>query len=634
MKKYLLTVIIVLLVPFSAVSLEQYYGDPLFLQDIPITYGEEAFLQRIHARTGGEREPVGLVLSGGSARAFAHIGVLRFLEEQGIVPDFIVSNSMGSIVGLLYSAGFSPDQIYRIVDQTPMGGLFRMAVPVHGGLLDTSRFVSLLAAYTKDLRLETLPIPIMVICEDLVTKRQVRITEGDFLEVLQASFALPVYFPPVPYRDHLLVDGGISNLVPLSPAYEYTTAVIASTAFYQNPDLDLTNPLTILNVSLDITKGRKGVEEIKHYKPMLIRAAVEHFSFMEFDRLEALSEAGYQSAAMQFDPEPFLMHADGDLGVTEELAAIRLAHEGRISGLLTADRIPAYKPSWNLYPKLRIRGTPSGKLYLSREAVFSLDVEGTWRYATASLYGGGAWDAASWSMHPAIGTEVIWLPAEGMTFQGGAEAWLAGYNSISRIYGYGMLTIRAGILPLSAGGGFEYLGDLSTDATSTLLSAWVGAGAGLPENGMIYLEAGYQLEDLISSRVYGDGTFRLPAGDRMTLENRTFGHASLDGSPVPIYPADGLRTSGSPSSWAAVDTVRLLFGFPGFRPTFGELLIFRDAEAGVYGEGASFGALSWGAGVEASLAVSFIGLNELILSASLGYDSGKEGVHARITISN
>jgi hypothetical protein len=74
--------------------------DGLMDAPIPIVYGEEGFRQRIEARTGGEREAVGLVLSGGSARAFAHIGVLTRMEEAGIVPDFIVANSMGSIIGL------------------------------------------------------------------------------------------------------------------------------------------------------------------------------------------------------------------------------------------------------------------------------------------------------------------------------------------------------------------------------------------------------------------------------------------------------------------------------------------------------------------------------------------------------
>ena len=76
----------------------------ILVSDIPVTYGDEAFRERILARTEGKRDPIGLILTGGSARACAHIGVLRYLDEAGIVPDFIVSNSMGSIIGMLYAA--------------------------------------------------------------------------------------------------------------------------------------------------------------------------------------------------------------------------------------------------------------------------------------------------------------------------------------------------------------------------------------------------------------------------------------------------------------------------------------------------------------------------------------------------
>lgn len=161
--------------------------DSLLLASTPIIYGEDGFRQRILSRTGGLREPIGLVLSGGSARAFAHIGVLKRLEEAGIVPDFIVANSMGSIIGLLYAAGLSPDQLYELVSRTELNALFAPVFPVAGGILDPRRFSDLIRLYLGDLRLEDLPIPILVACEDPKSKRQVLLAEGDLITVT-ASF--------------------------------------------------------------------------------------------------------------------------------------------------------------------------------------------------------------------------------------------------------------------------------------------------------------------------------------------------------------------------------------------------------------------------------------------------------------
>ena len=108
MKKiiFVLILILALCLPIFATDLETAVENDEFLKeilisDIPVTYGEEAVRERILQRTEGKRDPIGLVLTGGSARACAHIGVLRYLDEHGIVPDFIVSNSMGSIIGML-----------------------------------------------------------------------------------------------------------------------------------------------------------------------------------------------------------------------------------------------------------------------------------------------------------------------------------------------------------------------------------------------------------------------------------------------------------------------------------------------------------------------------------------------------
>ncbi|MGH0053168.1 MAG: patatin-like phospholipase family protein [Sphaerochaetaceae bacterium] len=295
--KKLLVLTLVFCIALSSLVADE--TDDILLSDVPIAYGDAAFRERVLERTQGERSPIGLVLSGGSARAFAHIGVLKYLEEQGIVPDFIISNSMGSIVGLLYAAGLSPDQILESVTSVNLQSLFDLTLPLEGGILDSSRFMARVASILgTDLQLETLPVPIIVVTEDLVTKRQIAISEGDFYTVLQASYALPVYFPPVEYRGHLLVDGGITNLAPIDLAYTYADSVIVSTTFYDMDTLNLKNPLTVLNVSIDIGKRRRGVEELKKALPDIvwIRCTVEDISFMGFDRVEYLVEQGYRSA--------------------------------------------------------------------------------------------------------------------------------------------------------------------------------------------------------------------------------------------------------------------------------------------------------------------------------------------------
>ena len=107
MRKGVVILLLALFLSFSIFAEEQSTIGDIVYSDIPISYGEAQFRERILERTNGERDPIGLVLTGGSARAFAHLGVLKYLEEEGVEPDYIVSNSMGSIIGMLYAAGLN-----------------------------------------------------------------------------------------------------------------------------------------------------------------------------------------------------------------------------------------------------------------------------------------------------------------------------------------------------------------------------------------------------------------------------------------------------------------------------------------------------------------------------------------------
>lgn len=268
--------------------------DVLMLRDVPIFYGEEHLRKRLSDLPSGRSEPLGLLLSGGSARAFAHIGVLKRLEESGFAPDFIVTDSMGSIVGLLYGAGLAPDDILTLIQKIEMSRLFSPELPLRGGILNTSTFIELMEELLPYRDLRDLPIPVLVVCEDLRSKRTVVLAEGDFSTVLAASFALPVYFRPQEFRGHLLIDGGISNLVPVTVPYRYTDSVMVATTFYRK-ELNLNSPLTILNVAMDISKSRKGLTEIKTFDPYWIRCDVETYSFMDWGAMEEIVLRGYQS---------------------------------------------------------------------------------------------------------------------------------------------------------------------------------------------------------------------------------------------------------------------------------------------------------------------------------------------------
>jgi len=317
---------------------------------LPFEYGVDGFAARIeHVRDMG-REPIGLVLTGGSARAYAHIGVLRVLEQAGIVPDFIVANSMGAVVGMLYAAGFSPDLIQKTIEQIPPERFMSLVLPGHGGFLNAGGFIATVSKIVDGIDLKDTPIPILVVAEDLKTRRQVRFAEGDFARIMAASFAMPAVFEPALVNGHALVDGGSTNLVPVAIARDFSSRLIVSTTFYDR-SMSYTNPLSILNRTFDIGKTRAGLQQIQDVNPFIIRNDVEHFSFMEFSDPHAIIGAGEMSASAALaDVRTYLGIGlnSGLNGLDEALQVRRDYYAGRVPGMireLVFGALPTFEPT-------------------------------------------------------------------------------------------------------------------------------------------------------------------------------------------------------------------------------------------------------------------------------------------------
>ena len=652
--RYLAVIVILfLLVPAFQLIAEEQNADQIMLADIPFRYGEDDFIRRILEKAGG-REPVGLVLSGGSARAFAHIGVLRRMEEIGIVPDFIVANSMGSIVGLLYGAGFSPDQIAEIIESTDIGSLFKIKLPLKGGIIDVSRFTGLLYNYVGDIDLKDMPIPVMVLCEDLKTKRQVWIAEGDLMTVMQAAYALPVYFDPVEYGEPLLMDGGIANLVPLDTAYNYSDRVIASTAFYRNPKLNLRNPITNINVALDIGKSRTGVSQIKHYDPLLIRCNVESFSFMEFGSLPEIQAAGYTSADEMSDE----LASIGGAPVSDELIEVRERHRENLDLAIKRYRalesIPVLNPEAIVTTGLEIFNTPKNNMHLNDELHVTGGLDFSYGYFSAKAAAGAGVDLGLLdSVYPVIDASIQWdllynlrlNLAYGMSFDlsGNDDVFknsglfgslyfvpLANGNFRLGLLGSGELAVEGASLPTN------YLLTVGLDFTaeSDPLSA-VNYGA--------YLKAGFQLPNaadvfgLGSTAYYADLDAEIPVpgtSGMLRWDSRAFIRRPLAGDSAYLYMRDGLHTSLEPGAYSSVNSVltSVVFSPYNFRPTIAEVFMFKNVEAGLFGELGWIEQTIWSAGVSLEMDISLIGLKPVRLSAYGAWDGTSGGLIGGIVL--
>jgi len=639
--------------------------------DIPIMYGDEAFRARIIEKTGGLRSPVGLVLSGGSARAFAHIGVLRMLEEEGIVPDFIISNSMGSIIGLLYAAGMSPDQILESITSVSLQSLFDLTFPIGGGLMESSRFNAVLASFLgPDLKLEELPIPIIVITEDLVTRRQIQMAEGDFYTVLQASYALPVYFPPVEYKGHLLLDGGITNLAPVSLAFEYADSVIVSSTFYDVDTLNLRNPLTILNVSIDIGKRRRGIQELKeHLSDVIwIRCAVEDVSFMEFSASADLASKGYASAMLQKEALKDLPRIPMDAILVERRAMLseRIDTSLDLHKIFSHSRLQKNSQLLGLGFDSERSETDDSQL---KDANF-IGLKYILRTGDIELFlnTGMAFKAytnVDMSVAPALRGQLdyYFLDHFKLSFDS-AIAWDVATSKPLISAGLlldGRLFLLDNALRLRL---LESLEHISNPGLGALVSFWpkntylfsstAEAQLMLPQSVGLSLEKGvfsfsYQLlGDYIRSRAFLSGTLSstvLHESTGLFGDIKGTARFALDGKgDVPLFLSDGFRTNNAvlngqghdlanlgpnPANHLVVTSLTLGYAPLNFKPTFAELFILEKSSVGAYidllwSENATWKP-SLSLGLELHTELSLLGIRTLPFTIYGGWDQSAKG---------
>lgn len=155
-------------------------------------------------------------LSGGAAFGYAHVGVLKFFEEQEIRPSAVVGTSMGAIVGALYAYGYDASQIEDIASQVRSRELVRLFFPSfpRGGIIDTNGIRDFLRSLIGDVRIEDLPIPYRSVAVDILSGEEIVFDQGPLIDAVMPSMTIPGIFRPYRLFDRYLVDGGLLNNLP------------------------------------------------------------------------------------------------------------------------------------------------------------------------------------------------------------------------------------------------------------------------------------------------------------------------------------------------------------------------------------------------------------------------------------
>lgn len=279
--------------------------------------------------TRAQNDPtIGLVLSGGGARGFAHIGVLRVLEEEGVAIDVITGASMGSIVGGLYAIGYSPDELERVGRAQNWEQLFAVSAPRHrrpvqlrslendflltlairngqpalpSSLVSGQQVSTLLSRLTLPYHgtrdFSKLPISFAAVATDLETGAAVRLTEGHLAEAIRASISIPSALAPVKIQDRTLIDGGVSQNLPAEDARALGAEVIicVDSSRELQPADSLQSITDVLNQALGFQID-EHVEPQKEYCDLYLKPWLEDATAVDFGKIDDLIRLGYASA--------------------------------------------------------------------------------------------------------------------------------------------------------------------------------------------------------------------------------------------------------------------------------------------------------------------------------------------------
>ena len=277
-----------------------------------------------------KRRRVGLALSGGGARGIAQIGVLKVFEREGIPIDCIVGSSIGSIVGGLYAAGYSADQILQIaqginwdeilIDRPRRIDLFLaqkeerdrylFQIRFHGfkphipsALTPGQKLSSILtdltmrASHWTSSDFDSLKIPFRAVATDLISGRKVIIGEGDLVEAMLASCSVPLLFSPVERDSMLLVDGGLVDNIPVDVTREQGVDIVIAvdTSSRLRKREELSAPWKVADQVAGIMQRERNKAQ-RAKADVLLRPDLDDRLPTDFSNLEEVFQAGVREA--------------------------------------------------------------------------------------------------------------------------------------------------------------------------------------------------------------------------------------------------------------------------------------------------------------------------------------------------
>jgi NTE family protein len=239
---------------------------------------------------------IALVLGGGAARGFAHVGVIRVLEQEKIPVDMVVGTSVGALIGAIYASDLSSFELEWTAFQLEKDDLFDFGVlnAVAGmGFAKGDKLEAWVKGHIKPANIENLKLPFAAVAADLNWGYKVVLDSGSVARAIRASAAIPGVFQPVKHQGKILVDGGVVDNIPISVAKARGADIVIAVDISGN--IGNTAITNLVDVSLQATNimFALNVEQSKKDADVLIKpAGIGDIGMLDFTQKKRCMQAG------------------------------------------------------------------------------------------------------------------------------------------------------------------------------------------------------------------------------------------------------------------------------------------------------------------------------------------------------
>jgi NTE family protein len=260
-------------------------------------YARQLFGLQAAPRTARPR--VGLALGGGAARGFAHVGVIRALEQEKVPIDLIVGTSVGSLIGALYAHELNSFELEWTAFTLEKEHLFDFGVLSaikSMGVVKGERLEEFVRSKVPVESIEDLKLPFAAVATDLNRGTPVVLDRGPVAKAVRASSSIPGVFPPLAWEDRVLVDGGLVENIPVSTAREKGADIVIAVDISRNvTNFEISNVVDVVLQSVNIMFS-ENTADTKRGADVLITPSVEDVSMFDFTRKKQCMQAGIEAA--------------------------------------------------------------------------------------------------------------------------------------------------------------------------------------------------------------------------------------------------------------------------------------------------------------------------------------------------